>query len=254
LAPGASCSINVTFAPTARLSRSGSLVIQSNSTPAAPSVALSGTGIAPVAVLTAALSFSPQPVGTTATQAATLSNQGDAPLTITSIAITGDFTQTNNCPASLAAGSSCSVQVSFTPTATGSRTGTLVVNDDDLSSPQQSTSLSGTGVDYSLTASPSSATVRAGSPAAYTVSATALGGAFPGAISLSCSGLPAGAGCAFSPASVSPGSGSASSSLTLSTGNGQHGIPKTPKGTFTITIDGAFSTLKHSATVSLTVQ
>jgi parallel beta-helix repeat protein len=254
LAPGASCSINVTFTPTARLSRSGSLVIQSNSNPAAPSVALSGTGIAPVAALTAALSFAPQALGTTATQTATLSNQGDAPLAITSIAITGDFTQTNNCPASLAAGSSCAVQVSFTPSATGSRTGALVVNDNDLSSAQQSTSLSGTGVDYSLTASPGSATVRAGSPAAYTVSATALGGAFPGAISLSCTGLPAGASCTFSPASVSPGSGSASSSLTLSTGSGQHGVPKTPKGTYTITINGAFSTLKHSATVSLTVQ
>jgi parallel beta-helix repeat protein len=254
LAPGASCSINVTFTPTARLSRSGSLVIQSNATPAAPSVALSGTGIAPVAVLTAALSFSPQALGTTATEAATLSNQGDAPLTITSIASAGDFTQTNNCPAALAAGSSCSVQVSFTPTATGSRIGTLAVNDDDLSSAQQSTSLSGTGVDYSLAASPGSATVKAGSPAAYTVSATALGGAFPGAISLSCTGLPAGASCAFSPASVSPASGSASSSLTLSTGSGQHGVPKTPKGAFTITINGAFNTLKRSVTVSLTVQ
>ncbi len=254
LAPGASCSINVTFTPTARLSRTGSLVIQSNSTPAAPSVALSGTGIAPVAALTAALSFSPQALGTTATQTATLSNQGDAPLAITSITTTGDFTQTNNCPASLAAGSSCAVQVSFTPSATGNRTGTLAVNDNDLSSAQQSTSLSGTGVDYSLAASPGSATVRAGSPAAYTVSATALGGAFPGAISLSCTGLPTGASCAFSPVAVSPGSGSASSSLTLSTGNGQHGVPKTPKGTYTITINGAFSTLKHSATVSLTVQ
>jgi hypothetical protein len=254
LAPGAACTISITFTPAARFTRTGSLTVQSNSTPSAASVSLSGTGIAPVATLTASLSFAPQVVGTTSTQTATLANAGDAPLTISSISATGDFTQSNNCPATLAAGSSCAIQVRFTPSAAGPRSGALAVSDSDPASATQTAALSGTGLDYQLSASPASASVRAGSAAHYTVTATAVGGNFPGAVSLSCSGLPTGATCAFSPASVSPASGSASSSLQLSTSNGQHGVKKTPSGTYTITIKGTSGNLSHTTLVTLVVQ
>src|SRR5207249_7863424 len=87
------------------------------------------------------LTFPSQTVGTTGTaQAVTLSNSGSAALSITGIAITGtnsgDFGQTNNCGSSLAAGSSCAINVTFTPAATGTRSASLTVTDNASNSPQ----------------------------------------------------------------------------------------------------------------------
>jgi hypothetical protein len=111
------------------------------------SVNIGGNGTAPSAVLSAnSLAFGNQNVGTTsAAKPLTLTNNGPGALTIGSIAVTGDFSQTNNCGASLAANTSCSINVAFKPTASGSRTGTLTVIDNASNSPQTA-SLSGTGV------------------------------------------------------------------------------------------------------------
>jgi hypothetical protein len=92
------------------------------------------------------LNFGNQTVGVTSTaQNVTLSNPGNATLTITSIATSGDYAQTNNCGTSLAAGGSCNISVTFTPTVTGTRTGTLSVTDNAPASPQTA-SLTGVGV------------------------------------------------------------------------------------------------------------
>ena len=82
------------------------------------------------------LTFAAQTVGTTsAPQTATLTDVStNNSIKITSVTITGanaaDFAQTNNCGTSLAAGLSCSINVTFTPSATGARSATLTVNDD----------------------------------------------------------------------------------------------------------------------------
>jgi hypothetical protein len=60
------------------------------------------------------------------------------------ISDTGVFMQTNTCPASLAAGSSCTISVTFTPSAAMKQTGTLTITDNANHSPQH-VSLSGTG-------------------------------------------------------------------------------------------------------------
>src|SRR5262249_7997071 len=86
----------------------------------------------------------------------TLTNTGGAPLNISGISVTGDFSQTNNCGATLAAGSNCAIIVTFTPTVTGSRTGTLTISDDPLAGGQQTVSLSGTGVAPAAAFSPGS--------------------------------------------------------------------------------------------------
>src|SRR5207248_125423 len=113
-----------------------------------------GTGGSPVASLSpTSLTFPSQTVGTTsAAQAVNLSNSGSAALTITSIAITGtnsgDFAQNNNCPLSpstLAAGAKCTINATFTPSATGTRSATLTVSDNATGSPQ-TVALSGTGI------------------------------------------------------------------------------------------------------------
>lgn len=104
------------------------------------------------------LTFSSQLVGTTSTaQTIVLTNSGGATLSISGISTTGDFTQTNNCGTALAPGLNCSIQVTFSPTATGSRTGTITVTDNAVGSPHTA-SLSGTGTAPIASLSPSSLT------------------------------------------------------------------------------------------------
>lgn len=85
---------------------------------------------------------------------ATLSNTGNTALSVTGITASGDFTETNNCGASVAASASCTITVSFIPTATGARTGTLTVNDNSPVT-TQSASLTGTGGAAAFFVSPS---------------------------------------------------------------------------------------------------
>jgi uncharacterized repeat protein (TIGR01451 family) len=111
-----------------------------------------GAGSAPVASLTASLSFPNTVTGTTsAALAATLSNTGNAALNNIVASITGsnrsDFALTtgaNACGATLAAGSSCSIYVIFTPASAASFSATLSVADNASGSPQTA-ALSGTG-------------------------------------------------------------------------------------------------------------
>jgi len=146
LAPGASCTISVTFTPSGTGSLSGSIIISDNASPPTQTIYLTGTGAGAGASLSpSSLTFSSQAVGTSSSpQTLTLSNTGSAALTISSIAVTSDFSQTNTCGASLAANASCTISVTFTPTATGSRTGSLTISDNANPS-TQTVSLSGTG-------------------------------------------------------------------------------------------------------------
>ncbi|HEY6770381.1 MAG TPA: FG-GAP-like repeat-containing protein [Candidatus Sulfotelmatobacter sp.] len=94
------------------------------------------------------VNFGNQTVGTTSSpQNVTLTNRGNLALTISSIrfARSADFQQTNNCGSSVAAGGSCTFAVTFTPTATGTQVGVLVIGDSAPRSPQQLT-LTGVGV------------------------------------------------------------------------------------------------------------
>jgi hypothetical protein len=72
-------------------------------------------------------------------------------LTITSIAFTGsnagDFSQNTTCGATLAANTTCTIAVMFTPAAAGTRSGALVVTDNsnNVAGSTQSSTLTGTG-------------------------------------------------------------------------------------------------------------
>ncbi len=149
IAGGGSCAISVTFTPSAAGTRTGTLSVADNATGAPQTVALSGTGIAtaPTAALSpTSLTFASTNVGATSVaQIVTLTNSGNAALSLTSLATSGDFAASQNCGTSLAAGGSCAISVTFTPSATGTRTGALSVIDNATGSPQTVT-LSGTGV------------------------------------------------------------------------------------------------------------
>ena len=148
LAVAASCSITIKFTPSAPGSRPASLLISDNALPGLQSVPLSGTGVAPVS-LTTQITFNSQLVGaTSAALNASLQNNLSTAVTISSITIAGanpgDFSYTTKCGTTLSKGSSCPISVRFSPTASGSRSATLLVSDSASNSPQ-TTTLTGTG-------------------------------------------------------------------------------------------------------------
>ena len=107
-------------------------------------------GTAPIATLSpTSVNFGNQTVGTTsAGQPITLTNTGSASLALTSITATGNFAQTNNCPVgagSLAPSAFCTITVTFTPSTTGVRSGSISVVDNASGSPH-TVALNGTGV------------------------------------------------------------------------------------------------------------
>jgi hypothetical protein len=178
VAAGTSCNISVTFTPAATGTLSATLTFTDNATGSPQSVGLTGTGAnsgggtgggsTPAVTLSStSLSFGNQPVDTTSSaQTVTLTNTGSAALSITSLTITGtnasDFTEVaDTCGSSVAAGGTCTVEVTFTPSAASSYTATLSITDNATGSPQP-VALSGTGthdVTLSWTASSSSGVV-----------------------------------------------------------------------------------------------
>src|ERR1041384_5078362 len=89
------------------------------------------------------LTFAAQPIGTTsAPQSITVSNTGTGSLFINSAATRGanplDFTQmSDGCSGlTLAAGTSCTVSITFSPTASGARSATFILTDNAPASPQ----------------------------------------------------------------------------------------------------------------------
>jgi hypothetical protein len=102
-----------------------------------------------VSVSTQKLGLGKATVGSTSkAKKITLTNTGATTLTINRIYIAGanagDFAETNTCGAGIAAGGTCTVSVTFTPTAIGLRKAVLGISDSDASSPQ-AVSLTGTG-------------------------------------------------------------------------------------------------------------
>jgi hypothetical protein len=149
---GGSCTISVTFSPTQITSYSGWLTIKDADKTSPQLVSLSGTGLAApdVSVSPASLNFWSHTVGTATTNSVTLNNRGTGPLTVNKLTLSGtnlaDFSQTNNCGSSLAAGAICTISVTFKPKATGTRTAVLSVYDNDSDGPNpQTVSLTGTG-------------------------------------------------------------------------------------------------------------
>ncbi len=181
--------VNVQFSPTAQGTRTGTLIINSNSNANGTyTVNLTGNGTAPllnpeINVQQAAVDYltgstytgfanTPQGSPSTAT-VFTIQNTSlvDA-LNISGIVASGDFSTTGTIPTTVAANSSATVSVVFTPTAQGVRTGTLTINSNDQDEGSYVINLSGQGIAPvpTLTAINPSTTIYGG--ATYTVSLT----------------------------------------------------------------------------------
>jgi hypothetical protein len=106
------------------------------------------------------LSFSGVNLNTTsAPQTITLTNSGNAVLNISAITTSGDYAQTSDCGATLDAQSSCTITVTFTPTAAGARPGTLTITSDAAGSPH-TLNLTGTGLAPVYSSAPATGFIR----------------------------------------------------------------------------------------------
>jgi hypothetical protein len=194
--------------------------------------------------------------------------QGQSGASTCTVTSTGGFSSAVDLAcSSLPAGVSCGyVPDPVTPPANGSASSTLTVSVGGATTPGsygiQATGTSGATTrsaalaltvttapvpDFSVACSPSSLSIQQGSSGGSTCTVTSTGG-FSAAVGLSCSGLPGGATCSFSPASVTPpANGSASSALTVSVS------PSTPTGTTGFSVVGTSGATTRSASMSLTV-
>src|SRR5438552_932703 len=198
LAPGASCAISVIFEPTNLGERDGYIVVADDSVDSPQRIPVTGIATMALVQLTPArLSFSQNVGATAAQQTATLTNRGDGPLTIARILATGDFSASSHCPPVLLPGQSCSIGVSFTPQAGGTRNGNLLVTNDAnaLAGSQESIRLTGVGyqpvaglsaavlspvANLGGSATPQRVTVTNTGNGALTIRAIAIGGAAAG--------------------------------------------------------------------------
>ena len=170
---GATCAVQVSFAPTQPGTRTGTLSLTTSAAPLPLTVSLTGAGAqSHLQISPASLNFGSQVIGAPAALSLTLLNNGANPITAIALAVSGDYSISTPCAvAMLAPGGSCSVTLTFSPTVAGIRTGALTLASSDIASP---TSVPLTGIGntisngtFTLTASGSSSATCLPSPAAH---------------------------------------------------------------------------------------
>jgi hypothetical protein len=137
LAPGATCTEGVTFTATGVGDYTGTVSIPSDAPNSPQIVTLSGSGIEGLLGVSPTMVFPNTSVGfVSASRTATLTNPNSVALTIDSVTPSGDFgIVADGCSGVLPANTSCMVTVSFSPTAQGTRTGSLTVVSNTRNSP-----------------------------------------------------------------------------------------------------------------------
>ncbi|HEX4485081.1 MAG TPA: Ig-like domain-containing protein, partial [Terriglobales bacterium] len=149
LASKKSCTINVVFNPTGTGTRAAILEVRAGN--GFQLALLAGSAIPQVTLSATSMTFASTVVGaSSAAQSVSMKNNQNIAMPVTGVTITGDYTQTNNCGSSLAAGATCTLSVIFKPTAAGTRTGLLSVKDNAVSNPE----------DVTLTGTATAATVK----------------------------------------------------------------------------------------------
>jgi hypothetical protein len=236
------CTLTLQFTPTQPGAVTGTLTVSDYTTNVdTQTVALSETGLAAPAlgVYPASLTFTNQQPGVaSAPQSLTITNSGGAPLSNVGFVITGAAASSytiasDNCGSLLNNGSSCAVQIVFTPNATGVIAATLAISSSTFGVAAVSVPLNGSGqlstglttnptqLNFPVTGAGQSSAAQAvtiTNSSAYAIGSVALATAAPFTITQnSCSGsLAAGANCAASVAFLPNAGGPASGSLTVS--------------------------------------
>ena len=195
IAASKTCTVSVTFTPSVAGAIAGVLTIPDSASGSPQLIPLSGTGTGtvtnPITFTPGSLTFASQTVGTTsASQTLTLKNTGTTAITVSAVTVSGDYGETNTCKGkSIAAGKTCAIKVSFSPSATGTLAGAVTVTDGAATSPQV-VALTGTGASaltlapptlaftgqVGITGTPQTATLTNNTAAAITISNLALSG------------------------------------------------------------------------------
>jgi hypothetical protein len=205
LQPGQSCSVLISFTPSAVGNRSATVTITDNASPSTESVPLSGIGLAPapaVTIVPGTLDFGTMTQGTSTPSNIVVTNAGTATLHISGITFGGananDFSfSAPSCSNAIPVNATCTVTVTLTPLAAGLRSATLTLTDDAPNSPQLIDVKGNANPAFSVTAAPGSSTtaaVTAGQLAQYQMVLTP-GPGYSGSVSFTCRGAPLGATC-----------------------------------------------------------
>jgi sugar lactone lactonase YvrE len=148
LVAGASCTASVSFAPTVAGPATELLTLNDDSGNwgTSQAVTLAGTGTLPrhLSLSPATLNFSGYTIGDSPSQNVTVTNTSSASVGIAGIAMSGDpsLVQGNTCGSVLSTGATCTVTVTFNPSAYGTFTSTLIVTES--SGAQETVSVTGT--------------------------------------------------------------------------------------------------------------
>ena len=222
------CPLYVTFKPKSAGLHTGILTLSFPGVSAAETITLTGSSsgsTGPVASVPPSLDFGSALLGTDVTQSISVANIGQQLLHVTGISITGtnaaDFSAATGQCATVAAGTKCSLQISFHPSADVSESAQLSIQDDAAGSPH-SVALTGKGLNPVTWATPPSsttATTNSGGNANYSLSLTSSAPATD-TVKVTCSGAPQYATCIPNPSSLTltPGQ-TAPISVTISTNN-----------------------------------
>jgi len=184
VAGGASCTMVVVFTPSMIGAESGTLTVTAGGFSLVAS--LTGTGTAGYSLSGNALAFGNLDVGNTAMLSLTLTNIASGTLPIPPFVTTGQYgVSTAACGSSIAPGATCPVQVTFLPSAIGPQNGTLGVNSGSLLYNGLTAALTGNGIDFTITLSPTSGAVVAGDGTTTTATLTPLAG-FANQVTIGC--------------------------------------------------------------------
>ena len=157
----------------------------------------------------------------------------------TTVSLSGSATDPDSCPVSVSWAGSCGTASSATASLmcpVGSDTEALTASNGGVTASLPTSTVQITVSDFSVATPQSTATVKAGQPATYTVSVGQQFGAFTNPVTLACSGLPSLTSCSFSQPSVTPGSGGTTSTLTISTTAPSSVFPMLPQSGPTVPI------------------
>ncbi len=213
VASGAQCPITVTFTPSTTNEETGVITVFDNAFAGPHGIIASGMGYTPPTASISmpgysgnAYTFAAPPGEKACCEQIQVANIGSQPLVVSNVTATGPFTVSNGCSTSLQFGQFCEISVGYTGQSSGTQSGVLSIFDNAANSPQ-TVPLVGNVQDFSLDASPSSASVNPGQTATYTLALTSLYGLF-GNVKLACSNAPSTTTCnlsipsgSFSPAS-----------------------------------------------------
>ena len=133
-----------------------------------------------------------------------VTNNASGAVSVPGFVTTGDFkVALTTCGVSLLANSACAVNVTFNPTATGPRTGTLAVNSTAAAYASTMGALTGNGVDFTLALTPAAGTVIAGDPISASTLTSPIAG-FAAPVTLTCTTPSIGTTCTLGSTTFTP--------------------------------------------------